>query len=84
MPDIGIRELKARLSQVVRAVKARRTRYVINVRGKPVAVLVPADTEPQRPRADEVWGRLEQLGQDIAKHWHSDKSAVELLSEMRR
>jgi len=84
MPEIGIRELKAHMSQVVRAVKERRARYVINVRGKPVAMLVPADAEPPRPRADDVWARLERLGKDIAKHWQSDESAVELLSEMRR
>lgn len=84
MHEIGIRELKARMSQVVRAAKERRARYVINVRGKSVAMLVPADAEPRRPRADDVWARSEQLGEDIAKQWRSDKSAVELLSEMRR
>ncbi len=84
MHEIGIRELKARMSQVVRAVKERRARYVINVRGKPVAMLIPADAEPRRPRAEDVWARLERLGEDIAKRWHSDKSAVELLSEMQR
>lgn len=84
MPDIGIRELKARMSEVVRAVKERRTRYVIHVRGKPVAMLVPAEAALERPRADQVWARLERIGQDIAKHWRSHKSAVELLSGMRR
>jgi len=57
---------------------------VIKVRGKPVAMLVPADAEPQRLRAGDVWARLERLGAEIARHWKSDKSAVELLSEMRR
>jgi prevent-host-death family protein len=84
MPEIGIRELKARISQVVRAVKEHRARYVVHVRGKPVAMLIPADTEPPPCRADEVWVRLERLGKEIAEHWESDKSAVELLSDMRR
>lgn len=57
---------------------------MINVRGKPVAMLAPADAEPQRLRAGDVWARLERLGEEIARHWKSDKSAVELLSEMRR
>jgi antitoxin (DNA-binding transcriptional repressor) of toxin-antitoxin stability system len=57
---------------------------VIKVRGKPVAMLVPADAELQRLRAGDVWARLERLGEEIARHWKSDKSAVELLSEMRR
>jgi prevent-host-death family protein len=41
MEEIGIRELKARASEVVRAVKERRARYVITQRGRPAAVLVP-------------------------------------------
>jgi antitoxin (DNA-binding transcriptional repressor) of toxin-antitoxin stability system len=57
---------------------------VINVRGKPVAMLAPADAEPQRLRAGDVWARLERLGEEIARYWKSDESAVELLSEMRR
>ncbi len=84
MREIGIRELKARIWEVVRAVKERRARYVIRVRGKPVAALVPADAEPRPPRTGEVWARLERLGNEIAKHWRSNKSAVELLSEIRR
>lgn len=59
MPEIGIRELKARISQVVQAVKKRRPRYVIKVGGKPVAMLVPFDIELPRPPADDVWARLE-------------------------
>jgi len=84
MEEIGIRELKARASEVVRAVKERRARYVITQRGRPVVVLVPLDALPPQPDADEVWARLEALGQEIARNWQSDKSAVEILSKMRR
>ncbi len=84
MREIGIRELKARIWEVVRAVKERRARYVIRLRWKAVAALVPADAEPRPPRTGEVWAPLERLGNEIAKHWRSAKSAVELLSEMRR
>jgi len=81
---IGIRELKARASEVVRAVKERRARYVITLRGQPAAILVPLDTVPSQPDADEVWARLEELGKEVARNWQSEKSAVEILSEMRR
>jgi prevent-host-death family protein len=81
---IGIRELKARASEVVRAVKERRARYVITLRGQPAAILVPLDAVPPQPDADEVWARLEELGKEIARNWQSEKSAVEILSEMRR
>jgi len=84
MEAIGIRELKARASEVVRAVKERRARYIITQRGRPAAVLVPLDALPPQPDADEVWARLEELGKEIARNWQSEKSAVGILSEMRR
>jgi len=82
--EIGIRELKTRASEVVRAVKEQRARYVITQRGKPAALIVPLDADYDRAKADEVWERLEKLGEEIGKGWQSEKSAVEILSEMRR
>jgi prevent-host-death family protein len=84
MEEIGIRELKARASEVVRAVKERRARSVITQRGRPAALLVPLDALPPQPDPEEVWARLEELGKAIARNWQSEKSAVEILSEMRR
>jgi prevent-host-death family protein len=82
--EIGIRELKSRVSEVVRAVKEERARYVITQRGKPAAIIVPLDAAPPEKSADQVWERLRQLGEEIGKGWQSEKSAVEILSEMRR
>jgi prevent-host-death family protein len=82
--EIGIRELKAHASEVVRAVKEKRARYVITQRGKPAALIIPLDAEPPVDKGDDVWERLMQLGEEIGKGWQSEKSAVEILSEMRR
>jgi prevent-host-death family protein len=83
--EIGIRELKSRASEVVRAVKEERARYVVTQRGKPVAVIIPMDAiPPEKDSDDEVWERLMKIGEEISKGWHSEKSAVEILSEMRR
>lgn len=82
--EIGIRELKTRASEVVRAVKETRARYVITRRGKPAALIIPLDAETPKEKGDEVWEQLEKLGEELAKNWQSDKSAVEILSEMRR
>ena len=82
--EIGIRELKKRVSEVVRAVKEKRARYVITQRGKPAALIIPLDAETPADKGDEVWERLVQLGEEIGKDWQSEKSAVEILSEMRR
>lgn len=82
--EIGIRELKTRASEVVRAVKETRARYIITQHGKPAALIIPLDAEIKKTDADEVWTRLEKLGKEIAKGWQNEKSAVEILSEMRR
>jgi prevent-host-death family protein len=82
--EIGIRELKTRASEVVRAVKETRARYVITRRGKPAALIIPLDAETPTEKGDEVWEQLEKLGEELANNWQSEKSAVEILSEMRR
>lgn len=82
--EIGIRELKSRASEVVRAVKEERARYVITQRGKPAAIIIPVDAVPLKKSDDEVWERLIKIGEELGKGWQSEKSAVEFLSEMRR
>lgn len=82
--EIGIRELKSRVSEVVRAVKEQRARYVITQRGKPAALIIPLDAIPSKKSGDEVWERLIKIGEELGKGWQSEKSAVEILSEMRR
>jgi prevent-host-death family protein len=82
--EIGIRELKKRVSEVIRAVKEKRARYVITQRGKPAALLIPLDADLPADKGDDVWERLVQLGEEIGKDWQNEKSAVEILSEMRR
>ncbi|MDQ2692763.1 MAG: type II toxin-antitoxin system Phd/YefM family antitoxin [Chloroflexota bacterium] len=82
--EIGIRELKSRASEVIRAVKEERTRYLVTQRGKPAAIIIPIDAAPPDKSSDEVWERLLQLGEEIGHGWESEKSAVEILSEMRR
>jgi prevent-host-death family protein len=81
MAEIGIRELKNRTSEIVRAVREERAEYVITYRGKPVARLVPVTEEED---AEQALQELERLGREISARWRSDKSAVELLTEMRR
>ena len=82
--EIGIRELKSRASEVVRAVKEERARYVITQRGKPAAIIIPVDAVPVKNSDDEVWERLMKIRDELGKDWQSEKSAVEILSEMRR
>jgi len=88
MTEIGIRELKARASEVLRSVRERRTRYLITYRGHPAGILLPFD----EPRQAEVpggesgssnWDELLRLGEAIGKHWKVKHTSVELLSSTR-
>jgi len=90
MPDVGVRELKARASEIVRAVRERRARYVITYRGQPVGLLVPLDEAriAVHPPAEEIgesaWEALTRLGEEIGREWRSPQTSTEILSEMRR
>jgi prevent-host-death family protein len=90
MPEIGVRELKTRASEIIRQVRERRARYTITYRGRPVGVLMPLGETPlpNAGTADEsggaVWGELTQLGEQIGQGWKASQTGVELLSEMRR
>ncbi len=90
MTEAGVRDLKARASEILRDVRDRRARYVITYRGRPVAMLVPVEpvpTEEQTPSADSgraVWAELVRLGKQIGVGWRSPLTSTELLSAMRR
>jgi prevent-host-death family protein len=90
MPDIGIRELKARASEIVRNVRQRRMRYIITYRGRPVGLLMPlerAGSGEARLAVEtdqSAWDDLIRLGKDIGRGWKSPQSSTEILSDMRR
>jgi len=90
MPDVGVRELKARASEIIRNVRYRRTRYVITYRGRPVGLLMPLDETrvaslpPEGESATAAWDELTRLGEEIGRGWRSSLTSAELLSEMRR
>jgi prevent-host-death family protein len=81
MAEIGIRELKNRTSEIVRAVREERVEYVVTYRGQPVARLVPVADEAD---SEQALQELEEISQEVSVRWRSDRSAVELLTEMRR
>jgi len=89
MTEIGVRELKARASEIVQNVRKKRSSYIITYRGRPVGLLSPLEAAAQAraeavQSAGEVWAELERLGAEIGRKWRSKQSSAELLSEMRR
>jgi prevent-host-death family protein len=85
MPEVGVRELKARASEILRNVRDRRSRYVVTLRGRPVGILLPLG-EAQTGEVDQqgAWDELARLGKEISRGWQSPLTSTELLSEMRR
>ncbi len=45
MPRVGVRELKNRTSEILRAVREDGVEYVITYQGKPAAILLPVAEE---------------------------------------
>jgi prevent-host-death family protein len=82
--EIGIRELKSRASEVVRAVKEERARYIVTQRGKPVAAIIPMDAMLPEKQDDDGWEKLLEIRARLAKDKTKKKSSLEILSEMRR
>jgi prevent-host-death family protein len=86
MGEIGLRELKMRASEIVRQVRDERRRYVVTVRGRPAALLVPLEDAERRPSAEgrEAWEEFLRLGEEISRNWQVPQTGAELISEMRR
>ncbi len=90
MHEIGIKELKARASAIVRDVRQSKARYVVTYRGRPVSLLVPLEdpmselVSPPDGSDEAAWDELVQLGEEIGRGWRSPKTSTELLSGMRR
>ena len=90
MPEIGVRELKTRASEIVRDVRDHRARYVVTYRGRPVGMLVPVEDigliDSARPAGQEqdAWDELTRLGRQIGAGWRSSLTSAELLSQLRR
>lgn len=90
MIDVGIRELKTRVSEIIKKVRREKQHYVITHRGRPVALLSPLEepassiTGLSGDPTPESWDKLVQLGEEIGRKWKSKQTSAELLSTTRR
>lgn len=80
MPEyVGIRMLKAKAGEIVRNVQ-RGMRYVVSIRGRPVALIIPVEPVPEPPQQD-WWEALYHAGSLL--EWKSQRTTEELLDEVR-
>lgn len=87
MERVGVRELKNRATQIIRAVREEQAEYLVTVDGEPVAVLRPLTEADLQAERAEGWrrfiDRMQEVAERIGAEWQSEKGAVELLSEIR-
>jgi prevent-host-death family protein len=85
MPTIGVRELKARTSQVLRRVRERGEDIEITHHGRVIARLVPVAPEPRRLAAGaSAWTTLDRLAREIGARWPKGRPAAAAVREGRR
>jgi prevent-host-death family protein len=86
MKDIGIRDLKAHASDLVRQVSENHATYTITRRGHAVGVLAPPDFVAQCSGVDreQAWDRLTLLADKLERNVKRRTSAVRELERMRR
>jgi prevent-host-death family protein len=84
METIGVRELKARATEILRRVREDGTAFEVTYRGLVVARLVPL-AQPAREQTVEAFlERLDRTAEEIGRHWPEGVSAVEAVREVRR
>lgn len=80
MGDMGVRDLKANTSAIIRRVREKKESFNITYRGRVVAWLVPIEA-PEEPEAwRKVWADMEETAAKIGKGWRSDRSAADAVS----
>jgi prevent-host-death family protein len=85
MTTIGVRELKAHISEVLRRVHEQGETVDVTYRGEVIARLVPVqqseiDTEASR----KAWADLDRLAAEISTHWPEGVSALDAVHDVRR
>ncbi len=75
------RELRSLLEQL----RLGETATLVSSEGTPEALLVSLKSSAGRPQTVSDWDtRWDAMAQKISQAWRGEKSAVEILSEMRR
>ena len=92
MPMIGVRELRERTAQVLRQIREKKAEYIITYQGRPVALLLPIQTEAveaammQAGRQSVVggWETYARLVEQVRRDWPVEQGTQDLIDEIRR
>ena len=85
MATVSLESLGKGLMDLLERLPAGEAVTVVRADGKPVAVLYAMKPQSEPAMSDDdLFAQWEELAQRVSKAWKSDKSALEILSEMRR
>ena len=86
MKTLGVRELKERISEILRMVEEEGETVEVTKRGEVIAHLVPVRKPQQSAELndDAVWTDLERLAAEISANWPSNVNAVDAMHDVRR
>ena len=82
---MGVRELKAHASEILRGVRERGETVELTLHGRPIARLVPI--QPAADNEDDwrsVWAEMDRLADEISAHWPEGVSAMDAVRDVRR
>lgn len=81
---IGIRELRAHATKILRRVREEGVAFEVTYRGNAIARLVPISQPTTEQSVDEFLLNLDRTAEEIGRHWPEGVSAVEAVREVRR
>lgn len=84
MARIGVREIKAHLSDVLRRVEEHGETFDVTRHGTVIARIVPVKGELDAEAVAEFWRRQDELSAEISQRWTGNASATEAVTEIRR
>jgi prevent-host-death family protein len=82
--SIGVRELKANISEILRDVEQGGEVVEVTRHGQIVARLVPARPVPSDRDANAAWADLNTLAAEISARWPAGVSAADAIEDVRR
>ena len=84
MRTVGVRELKASASRLLKRVRERGDEIQITYRGRVVARIVPVPKRRTSERRDRgVWADLDRLAVEIGTRWPKGVNAATAVAEGR-
>ena len=92
MPTIGVRELRERTTEVLRQIREKQAEYIITYQGRPVALLLPINTESVEAAMVQAsrrsiaggWETYARLAEQVRQEWPAELKTQDLVDEIRR